>query len=147
MTRPVPRLLAGGAQLLVAGRRAVVERRAGTDARPILRLAGVAGREAAEALRGSEIEVERASLPELGEGEWWAHELEGMQVHDGPLLLGTVSRLMELPSCEALEVAPAGGGAPLLVPMVRDAVRAVDTAAGTIDVDASFLGVDGPGGG
>lgn len=141
VTRAVPRLLAQGGGLLVAGQPAVIERRAGTDARPILRLQGIGGREAAEALRGSELEVEQAQMPQLGEGEWWAHELEGCEVADGGRVLGSVSRLVELPSCEALEVEPAAGGERLLVPLVRDAVRSVDTRARRIDVDVAFLGV------
>ena len=53
-----------------------------------------------------ELTVDARQAPALGEGEWWAHELEGCAVVDGERLLGTVSRLIELPSCEALEVAP-----------------------------------------
>jgi 16S rRNA processing protein RimM len=58
---------------------------------------------------------------------------------DGERELGRVRRLVPLPSCEALEVERVG--APdLLVPLVRDAVRTVDVAAGRIDVDSGFLG-------
>ena len=45
---------------------------------------------------------------------------------DGEREVGTVARLIELPSCEVLEVRRAGGGEPLLVPMVSDAIRAVE---------------------
>ena len=58
---------------------------------------------------------------------------------DGDRALGRVLRLMPLPSCEALEVAPERGD-PFLVPLVRDAVRRVDVAAKLIDVDVAFLG-------
>jgi ribosomal 30S subunit maturation factor RimM len=37
-------------------------------------------------------------------------------------------------------VARAQGGGDLLVPLVRDAIRSVDPAAGRIDVDLRFLG-------
>jgi ribosomal 30S subunit maturation factor RimM len=47
--------------------------------------------------------------------------------------------MIELPSCEALEVATETGGQ-LLVPMVKDAIRNVDVAAGRIDVDLDFIG-------
>ena len=69
-----------------------------------MRLRGVEDRPAAEALRGQALAVEQREAPALAEGEWWAHELEGCEVVDGERLLGTVSRLIELPSCEALEV-------------------------------------------
>ena len=40
--------------------------------------------------------------------------------------VGTVRRMLALPSCEVLEVAREGGGGDLLVPLITDAVRAVD---------------------
>ncbi len=139
VTRPRPRLLSIGAAVMVAGRSAAIVRRAGTEQRPIVRLEGVEDRSAAEALRGMELTVEGASAPPLGEGEWWSHELEGCAVVDGEELLGTVSRLIELPSCEALEVRPPEGGEALLVPMVKDAVRRVAPAQRRIEVNLDFL--------
>ncbi len=47
---------------------------------------------------------------------------------------------MALPSCECLEVERVGGAPDLLVPLVRDAVRAVDVRRRRIDVDLRFLG-------
>jgi 16S rRNA processing protein RimM len=139
VTRARPRLLEQGAVLSVAGRPATVERRAGTDARPIIRLAGVSDREAALALRGEALVSSSGALPELAEGEWWAHELEGCEVRDGERLVGTVSRLLEFPSCEALEVRRAGGEGELLVPLVKEAVRGVSVGERRIDVDVSFI--------
>jgi 16S rRNA processing protein RimM len=146
VTRPKPRLLSLGARLIVNGHSATVVRLAGTQQRPIVRLEGVSDREGAEALRGHELSVERSDAPALADGEWWSHELEGCAVIDGERLLGTVSRLLELPSCEVLEVAPPGGGPPLLVPMVKDAIRRVEPAAGVIEVDLEFLDLDAQGG-
>ena len=142
VTRALPRLLLEGTHVEVAGRRLAIVRRAGTERRPIVRLEDVGDRAAAEALRGCELSVESSEAPVLGEGEWWAHELEGCEVRAEGVLVGTVARLVELPSCEALEVAPAAGGAALMVPLVRDAVRAVEVAERRIDVDAEFLGID-----
>jgi 16S rRNA processing protein RimM len=88
--------------------------------------------------------VPSAQAPVLEEGEWWAHELEGCEVRDGERVLGDVVRLLELPSCEALEVSPRGGGPVVLVPMVKDAVRSVAVAEGRIDVDLDFLGLQQP---
>jgi 16S rRNA processing protein RimM len=141
VTRPRPRLLVLGASVTVAGRTAAIVRRSGTEQRPILRLAGVDDRETAETLRGQELAVARSAAPALEEGEWWAHELEGCTVLDGEQLLGTVSRLLELPSCEVLEVRPAHGGEPVLVPMVKDAIREVAPAERRIEVNLDFLGL------
>ena len=66
-------------------------------------------------------------------------ELEGCDVHGGERVIGSVRRVLELPSCEALEVRCAGGAGSVLVPMVKDAVRAIDAGARRIEVDVDFL--------
>jgi len=144
VTRPRARLLTLGAVLTVDGRMAAIVRRAGTEQRPIVRLEGVSDRFGAEELRGLELTVDSRDAPALAEGEWWAHELEGCAVCDGEQLLGTVIRLIELPSCEALEVRPTQGGEPVLVPLVKDAVRTVDPAAQRIEVNLEFLNLAPP---
>ncbi|MGD1056664.1 MAG: ribosome maturation factor RimM [Solirubrobacteraceae bacterium] len=143
VTRPRVRLLTLGAAVTVAGRETTIVRRAGTEQRPIVRLEGIEDRTAAEELRGTELLIGGGDAPALGEEEWWAHELEGCEVLDGEQLLGTVSKLIELPSCEALEVRPAGGGEVVLVPLVKDAIRRVTPAQRRIEVDLEFLGLSG----
>ncbi len=143
VTRPKPRLLSLGAELSVGDVRAAVVRLAGTERHPIVRLEGITTREGAQALRGRDLIVDSRDAPSLAAGEWWSHELEGCAVLDGERLIGTVARMIELPSCEALEVLPAAGGAPLLVPMVKDAVRSVDPGARRIEVDSEFLDLGG----
>jgi len=137
---PVAGLLAAGESVRVAGSDRRIARRAGFEARPILRLEGDEDRAAAEAMRGSEILVARDRAPELGPDEWWADELEGCTVSDSGRDVGIVTRLLELPSCEVLEVARAGGGDALLVPLITDAVRDVDLERRVIDIDMRFLG-------
>jgi 16S rRNA processing protein RimM len=111
----------------------VVERRAGTDRKPLVRLTGVRSREAAVALRGELLLVEAT----LGEGEWLAEDLVGCRV-DG---LGAVVRVIDAPSCDLLELE---GGE--LVPLISDAVRAVDLDARTVEVDRRFLRLEEGGG-
>jgi 16S rRNA processing protein RimM len=139
LTGARPGLLAVGSDVMVDGRSLRVLRYAGVDKRPILRLQGVEDRTAAQALRGMALVVDQLQAPALAQDEWWAHELEGCLVVDGSTSIGTVSRLIELPSCEALEVRREQGGQ-ILVPMVKDAIRNVDVAEGRIDVNLSFLG-------
>jgi 16S rRNA processing protein RimM len=140
-----PRLLALGTAVRVGARASRVTRRAGVEERPILRLEGIDDRASAEMLRGLELMVDLLDAPELGEDEWWASELEGCEVVDGERRVGVVMRLLELPSCEALEVRlaarddEASSSGELLVPMVRDAIRRVDVLRRLIDVDMSFL--------
>jgi 16S rRNA processing protein RimM len=139
VTRPRGTMLELGTTVRVGDGEAEIVRRAGTDERPILRLKGHDGRAAAEALRGMDLLVHRAAAPDLDEDEWYAEDLEGCRVVDGTTDVGRVARLLALPSCEALEVTRDGAGE-LLVPLVRDAVRSVDVAAGVVDVDLAFLG-------
>jgi 16S rRNA processing protein RimM len=139
VTRPNPQLLVDVTTVLVDDRELEITRRAGTERRVILRLAGHDDREAAESLRGKDLLVARAEAPVLGPDEWWAEDLAGCVVHDGDREVGTVRRLLELPSCEALEVERSGGG-DLLVPLVTDAVREVDLDRRAIDIDLRFLG-------
>jgi 16S rRNA processing protein RimM len=138
VVQPRAELLELGGVVTVAGSQREIVRRAGTDARPIVRLEGSSAREDAEALRGEELRVASSSAPALGEGEWWSADLVGCAVADGPRAVGVVSGVRNLPSCDVLEVAREGGGE-LLVPLVRDAVRSVDIAARRIDVDLGFL--------
>lgn len=118
-----------GTVVAVGDARRRVERRAGTDRRPIVRLEGVRDREAAGALRGQLLLVEDT----LAAGEWLAEDLVGCRV-DG---LGAVRRVIDAPSCDLLELE---GGE--LVPLVADAVESVDIDARTIAVRRRFLGLD-----
>lgn len=136
VTRPRPALLRLGVRLRVGADEREIVRRSGTDERVILRVEGAADREAVERLRGAELLVAREAAPPLDADEFWAEDLEGLRVVDGERALGSVRRLLELPSCEVLEL-----DTEVLVPLVRDAVRRVDVAGGVVDVDAGFLGV------
>jgi 16S rRNA processing protein RimM len=134
-------LLDSGRTLLVADREEEIVRRAGTDARPIVRLASCTTRAQAEALRGADLLVAADRAPALEEDEWWPEQLEGCVVHDGEREVGIVRELRALPSCEVLHVTRDGRDE-LLVPLIRDAVRLVDVEAGRIEIDLAFLGED-----
>jgi 16S rRNA processing protein RimM len=101
-----------------------VDRRAGTDDRPLIHLSGVAD---PRLLRGETLLVE----DELGEGEWLASDLVGCRVPD----LGTVARVLDAPSCSVLELDDG-----TLVPFISDAIERVDLDAREIRVKAGFLG-------
>jgi 16S rRNA processing protein RimM len=136
VVEPSPRLLFVGAPIWVGKRPTEVLRRAGTDERPILRVALASDRTEVEALRGEVLRAPRDAAPPLDEDEYWAEDLVGCAVMAGERTLGTVRRLIAYPSCEVLEL---DGGE--LVPLVRDAVREVDPAARRIEVDDEFLGI------
>jgi 16S rRNA processing protein RimM len=137
VTSPRPRLLTLGMPTDLGE----IVRRVGTDERPVIRLHGLETREAAEALHGRPLLVALDHAPPLEPGEWWAHELEGLRVTDGAREVGTVRRMLELPSVEVLEV-ERPNGTELLVPMVGDAIRELDMEGRRVDVDLRFLDAD-----
>lgn len=141
VTQPRAALLDAGRTVIVGGRELEIVRRAGTDARPIVRLAGCTSRTAAEALRGTDLHVPAAQAPQLEADEWWPEELVGCRVVDRGQDVGVVRELRALPSCEVLYVARDGRDE-LLVPLIHDAVRSVDVEAHEIDIDLEFLGED-----
>lgn len=138
VSEPRAGLLEVGVSVSVAGSEREVLRRAGTAQRPIVRLTDCEGRDAAEALRGSELRVAVAAAPPLGPGEYHPEQLEGCLVRDGSRAVGVVSGVLVLPSCEALEVRRQGDSE-LIVPMVSDAIRTVDLDVREIDVDLRFV--------
>ena len=113
-----------GAELTVGGSTHRIIRRAGTDERPLIRLAEL---EDPGALRGELLLVE----DELGDDEWLASDLVGCRVPG----LGTVKQVVDAPSCSILELDDG-----TLVPFVSDAIERVDLDAGEIHVRAEFLG-------
>jgi 16S rRNA processing protein RimM len=134
---PAPRLLSEGAPIWVGERATEVLRRAGTDARPILRVGLASDRTAVEALRGEQLRAPRDAAPPLEEDEYWEADLVGSTVVAGSRELGTVRQLLAYPSCELLELDEG-----TLIPLVHDAILDVDLDARRIEVDARFLGLE-----
>ena len=116
--------LSEGTALVLGRETHTVERRAGTDDRPLIRLSGIAD---AGPLRGELLLVE----DELREGEWLASDLVGLTVPG----MGEVARVVDAPSCSVLEL---GDGT--LIPLVSDAIERVDLDSGEIHVKRDFLG-------
>ena len=136
VTQPEPKLLEVGVPVRVGDTVTRITSRKGTAEQPILRVEAAADRSGAIALRGEDLVVERADAPQLDDGEFWAEDLVGCRVVAGERVLGTVTALLALPSCEALEL----DLHPDPIPLVRDAIRRVDLAGRAIHVDAEFLG-------
>lgn len=130
-SHPLPK----GMTLTVNNELRRVARRGGTDDRPLVRLEGIEDRNAADAIRGEPLLASVEEAP-LEEDEWLAEDLVGCDVPG----LGEVTRVVGAPSCDLLEVGPDA----VLVPLVSDAVKAVDLDARRIDVDLDFLALEGP---
>ncbi len=97
-------------------------------------LDGVHDRDAADALRGARVEVARAALPALGDGEMYCADLPGCEVRLGARRVGEVVRVLSYPSCDALVVAGAGGE--IEVPLTDAYVARIDGAARVVELTA-----------
>ena len=102
----------------------------------IARISGVTDRSAAEALRGSLIEVERASLPPLEEGEYYHSDIIGLPCFDGEgAERGRVVAVENFGAGDLLEV-EGGDGKRALIPF-RPGIADLDD--GRIVIDPEFL--------
>lgn len=79
--------------------------RAGPGGVVLARLAGTRSRDEAEALRGQEIGVPRSLLPDLGEAQWYHHDLIGLDVVNAAgTRLGQVVGVLDYPTIDCLVV-------------------------------------------
>ena len=123
------KLYVGGAE-----RRLLSVRDGGKTA--VARFDGVSDRGAAEALRGSLVEVDRDALPPLEEGEYYHADLIGLRVVDREgQPVGAVVAVEDYGAGDLLEI-ELDGGKRSLIPF-RDGIA--DLARGEIVVDAAFL--------
>jgi 16S rRNA processing protein RimM len=106
----------------------------------IAALKGIADRNQAEALRGTELYIDRARLPDPGEGEVYANDLIGLPVRlkDGTLL-GTVAGVPNFGAGDLLEVAVEGRRDTALIPYAEEYVVSEDGGAIVVDLPEGFL--------
>jgi 16S rRNA processing protein RimM len=120
----------------VAGRplRLLSVRAAGKGA--VARFEGISDRGAAEALRGSLLEIDRAALPPLVEGEYYHADLIGLPCVDGAgEPIGTVVAVENFGASDLLEI-KLPDGKTSLIPFKPGIA---DLAEGRITLDPDFL--------
>lgn len=107
----------------------------------VAQLMGVAGRDAAEALKGAAVQVSRSHFPALANDEFYWVDLIGLEVENlQGQHLGRVTDMMDNGAHPILRItAPASATADkpheLLIPFVDQFVKTVDQAAKRITVD------------
>jgi len=102
----------------------------------LVKLTGVEDRDAADVLRGAQVAVARDEFPPLGEGEFYACDIEGARA----LLpsgeeVGRVAGLSSYPTCDVLVIdrnAPTMGR--LEVPLVEAYVASIDVGRGVVEL-------------
>lgn len=110
----------------------------------VAKLRGLDDREVARTFAGFDICVPRALLPDLDDGEYYWHQLEGLKVIDlQGQVLGRLDHLLETGSNDVMVVKPCPGSLDdreRLLPYTEQCVQKVDLAAGEmrVDWDADF---------
>jgi len=101
----------------------------------IARIEGIADRNAAEALKGLRLFVDREALPVTSEREWYQADLIGLAVvgKDGKDW-GKVLGFHDYGAGSSMEVS-GSNGKPVVVPFTRTTVSEVDLGAGRIVID------------
>ena len=97
---------------------------------PVVRIAGINDRTAAEALVGRFLEVPAHPLPA---GSYYWHELEGLRVSDpSGTPMGTIAEVFRAGENEVYRVL--GPDGEVLIPALRDVVLKIDLPAGEMVV-------------
>ena len=96
---------------------------------------GIGDRDAAAALKGTELYVQRSALPAPAEGEFYWDDLVGLraELKDGSAL-GEVVAVHDYGGGPSVEVKRATG-APVMVPFTNRVVPVVDLEAGKVVID------------
>ena len=127
--KKTPRLYAGDSHTPL-----VVERARLHGPGAILKIEGVDSRDDAQRLRGQTLSVPEAEAVRLSEGAYFWHQIIGLRVRtiDGQEL-GTVTEILQTGSNDVYVVRD--GPREVLVPAIRDVVKAIDLSAGEITIE------------
>ena len=102
----------------------------------VARIAEVASKEDADALKGTQLFADRAQLPSLPDDEYYHADLIGLQVLDaGGTVLGKVKSVLDHGAGDLLEIKRPGSSETVLLPFSLAAVPTVDLASGRIIAD------------
>jgi 16S rRNA processing protein RimM len=100
------------------------------------RIAGVTSREAAEALRGTSLFIDREKLPSLPDDEFYHADLIGLEVLDtGGESVGKVIAIHNHGAGDIVEISSTRHKSALLLPFTKAIVPNVDLSAGRLIVD------------
>lgn len=100
------------------------------------RIAGVATKDQADALRGTSLFVEREKLPALPDDEFYHADLIGLEVRDpGGAEIGKIVAVHNHGAGDILEISTHSHKSALLLPFTKAIVPNVDLAAGRVIAD------------
>ncbi|HVZ68195.1 MAG TPA: ribosome maturation factor RimM [Rhizomicrobium sp.] len=119
------------------GRRfTVTHARSNKPGEAIVRFAEIAGRDAAESLKGTELFVSRNALPAVKDEEFYHADLIGLRAEDEEgRMLGTVAALHNFGASDVIEIARDNGDS-VLLPFTREVVPVIEIEAGRVIISA-----------
>jgi len=99
----------------------------------IISFSDISDREEASTLRNAIIEVDASVLPELGNNEYYYHQIVGLSVVtvDG-VIIGKVTEIMETPGNEVYVVQ--GKNKEYLIPAVKSVIADINLNTGTVTI-------------
>ena len=87
-----------------------------------------------EKFRDFTLKVREEDLTDLEDGEFYYHEIIGLEVYENDLLLGTIKEILQ-PGANDVWVAKRKGKRDLLLPYIPPVVVGIDIEQGRVDVE------------
>ncbi len=130
-----PKLLERGPLFDEAGKQVFLKLKNGIKGDWIAEVKGVDDRNEAELLRGCKLYIERESLPETEEGEYYVEDLKGMKVEDeSGKDIGTILTIVNYGAGDLVDIKPSGGGQSFYLPFNESTLLDVDLESRTITI-------------
>jgi 16S rRNA processing protein RimM len=119
-----------GNSVLIKGESHLIQAARVEGATVLLKLEDIGDRDAAASLRGAEVEVPTQDAVSLPRGQFYWHQVIGLQVEDATSheLLGEVVDIIETGANDVYIVR--GHKGEILVPAIKDVVKQIDPSAG-----------------
>ena len=108
--------------------------RAGKPGEAVISFAGIANRDAAEALKGTELFIDREALPATADEEFYHADLIGLEAQDSESrVLGRIAALHNFGAGDIIEILRPDGDSVLLA-FTRETVPTIDIPGGRVVV-------------
>ena len=134
LTDNAARFTPGAVVYLESGRALSIGEVRDNGSRLLVTFEGVGDRSGAEALRGAMLVVPESDLPDLPEGTYWPHQLQGCEVLTiAGRSLGTITDVVENRAND-IWITAGPDGEEILVPAIRQVIAEVDIAARRVTV-------------
>jgi 16S rRNA processing protein RimM len=119
-----------GSSILIAGQPHVIQTARIQGTTVLLKLEDVSDRDAADALRNTDVQIRTEDAIVLPKGQFYWHQVIGLQVEDATTheLLGQVTDILETGANDVYVVR--GERGEILVPAIKDVIKQIDPPSG-----------------